>query len=70
MAEKAFFCQSFVLRSRSSVVAVRIDADAAPWGENACYFDVFRIHQADEVFHDDVYTILMEGAVAAETEQV
>ena len=42
-----------------------------PRGVNfAEYFDVFRIHQGDEVFHDDVDAVFMEVAVVAEAEEI
>ena len=31
-------------------------------------FDVFRIHQGNQVFHDDVDAVFMEIAVVAEAE--
>ena len=70
MTEKAFFGQSFVFCSRSSVIAIRINADAASRSEDSCHFDILRGHQLDQVFHDDVDTVFMESAVAAEAEQV
>ncbi len=59
-----------VLRPRFSVVAIRIDRDATTRSELAPYLDVARVHQLDQIVHDDVDTILMEIAVIAEAEQV
>lgn len=59
-----------VLRSRFPVVAIRIDRDAAARSELAPYLDVARVHQFDQVVHDDVHAILVEIAVIAEAEQV
>ena len=60
----------FILGSRTSVVGIWIDADATTRGKNAGDFDVFRIHQTDEVLHNLVDAILMEVSVVAETEEV
>ena len=49
-----------------AVVAVRVDGDAAARRELAPDFDVFGIHELDEVFHDDVDTVLVEVPVIAE----
>ena len=47
-----------------------MNGDAAARCEFAEYFDVFRIHQGDEVFHDDVDAVFMEVAVVAEAEEI
>ena len=70
MVEKPLFCQPFIFSARPAVIAIRVNADSAARGENAGYFYVFGGHQADEVFHDDIDTILMKGPVIAETEQI
>ena len=59
-----------VLRAGAAVVGVGVDADAAAGGEDAGDFDVAGIHEADEVFHDDVDAVLVEVAVVAEGEEV
>lgn len=46
------------------------ERDAAARCELAEHFDVFRIHQGDEVFHDDVDAVFMKIAVVAEAEEV
>ena len=53
-----------------SIVGKRIDADASTRREQACYLDILRIYETDEVFHDDIHAILMEIAMVAEREQV
>lgn len=68
--KKAELGHFFVFRSRSSVVGVGKNADAASWREDSRHFDVFWIHQFDEVLHDDVDTIFVEVAVVSEAEQV
>ena len=57
-------------RVGAAVVGVRVDADAAARGEQARHLDVLRVHEADEVFHDDVHAVFVEVAVVAETKQV
>ena len=47
-----------------------MNGDAAARCELAEYFDVFRIHQGNEVFHDDVDAVFMKIAVVAEAEEV
>ena len=39
-------------------------------GEETGDLDVFGLHEAHEVFHDDIDTVLMEVAVVAEGEEV
>ena len=47
-----------------------MDADASTWREDAPHFDVLRIHEPDQILHDQVHTILVEGSVRAEAEEV
>ena len=67
---EALFGKFFVLGARTAVVGVGIDGDAATWGEEAGNLDVFGIHQFDEVFHDDVYAVLVEVSVVSEAEKI
>ena len=60
----------FPLRPRLTVIAVRVDRDAAAREETSPDLDVFRVHQLDQVFHDDVHAVLMKIAVIAEAEQI
>lgn len=53
-----------------AVVAVRVDAEAAAWQEFTPYFDVFGVHQSNEIFHDDVHAVLVKSPVIAEAEEV
>ena len=57
-------------RTGPAVIAVRVDADTAAGQEFPPHFDVFRVHDPDEVVHDDIDAVFMEIAVIAETEQV
>ena len=59
-----------VFRTRLPVVGIGPYADAAARREDARHLDVFRLHQCDEVFHDDVDTVFVEIAVIAETEEI
>ena len=52
------------------IVGEGVDADAAAGGEDTRYLKVLRVHQFDQVFHDDVDTIFVEIAVVAEREEV
>ena len=67
---ETLFGQFLVLCARTAVVGVGIDGDAPTWGEETGNLDVFGIHQFDEVLHDDVYAVLVEIAVVAETEEI
>ena len=64
--EHAVFCHFFVFGVWTTVVGVGPDADAASGGEDTCDFDVFGVHQLDEVFHDFVDAVFVEVAVVAE----
>ena len=67
---EALFGQFLVLCARTAVVGVRIDGNAATWGEEACDLDIFGVHQFDEVLHDDVYAVLVEVSVVSEAEKI
>ena len=64
---KAFFCRFFPLCTRLAIVCVRIDGQTTAWRKLAPYLDVLRIHQLDEVFHDDVDTVLVKVPMVTET---
>ena len=68
--EEAVLSHFLILCAGLAIVGEGIDADAATRNENARYLDVFGLHQADEVFHDNVDAILVEAAMIAETEEV
>ena len=61
MFEQPLFGQLLELCSRASVIAIRIDAYTSTWREDTRYLNIFRVHQADQVFHDDVDAILVES---------
>ena len=52
--------EAFVLCTFCAVVGVGKDGDAAAWGEEACHFDVFWAHEADEVVEDGVDAVFVE----------
>ena len=70
MCCKALCCKLLILRAWSSVVGEWVDADATSWREKSYYFDVFWSHELNEVFHDGIYTVLVEVAMVAEAEKV
>ena len=52
------------------VVGEWIDTDSSARHEIAGDLKILRIHQFDQIFHDDVHAILMKIAVVAEGEEV
>ena len=66
MEMKALFCRLFPLCTRLAVVCVWIDGQTTARCKLAPYLDVFRIHQLDEVFHDDIDAVLVKVPVIAE----
>ena len=54
MVHKPMLCKLLVFCSRTTIVGVWIDADTATWGEDTRHLYIFRIHEADKVFHDDI----------------
>ena len=47
-----------------------MNTDTAPGSKEPCHLYIFRIHEADEVFHDNVDAVFMEVAMIAETEEI
>ena len=64
---KALFCRLFPLCTRLAVVCVRIDGQTTARRKLTPYLDVLRIHQLDEVFHDDIDAIFVEVPMVTET---
>ena len=64
---KALFGSLFPLGTRLAVVCVWIDGQTTARRKLAPYLDVLRIHQLDEVFHDDIDAVLVKVPVIAET---
>ena len=67
---KALFCSLFPLCTRLAVVCVWIDGQTTARRKLSPYLDVLRIHQLDEVFHDNVNAVLVKVPVIAETKEV
>ena len=67
---KSLFCSLFPLCTRLAVVCVWIDGQTTARRKLAPYLDVLRIHQLNEVFHDDVDAILVKVPMIAETKEV
>ena len=70
VGKQALFSQRGKARARAAPVGKRMNGDAAARGEFAEYFDVFGLHQRDQIFHDNVDTVFMKIAVVAEAEQI
>ena len=64
---KTLFCSLLPLCTRLAVVCVWIDGQTTARRELAPYLDVLRIHQLDEVFHDDIDAIFVEIPMVTET---
>ena len=56
----------FVLRTRATPVGKRPNGNATARREDACDFNVLRIHESDQVLHDLVDTVFVEVTVVAE----
>ncbi len=70
MLKQSLLCHLLKLCARSAVVTVWINGDASAGSELAPYLDVARIHELDEILHDDIHAVLMEVSVVAEAEEV
>ena len=64
---KALFGSLFPLGTRLAIVCVWIDRQTTARRKLAPYLDVLRIHQLDEVFHDNVDAVLVKVPMIAET---
>lgn len=42
------------------MVCKRMDRNTSTWGKKPDYFNILRLHQVLEVFHDNVHAVLME----------
>ena len=61
---------AFILCIRTPVISIRINGNTTAWSKNACNFNIFRIHQANQVFHYNIHTIFVESTMIAKTEKV
>ena len=64
---KALFCSLFPLCTRLAIVCVWIDGQTTARRKLSPYLDVLRIHQLDEIFHDDVDAVLVKVPVITKT---
>ena len=64
---KTLFCSLFPLCTRLAIVCVWVDGQTTARRKLAPYLDVLRIHQLDEVFHDDIDAIFVEIPMITET---
>ena len=64
---KALFCRLFPLCTRLAVVCIWIDGQTTARRKLSPYLDVLRIHQLDEIFHDDVDAVLVKVPVITKT---
>ena len=64
---KTLFGSLFPLCTRLTVVCVWIDGQSTTRRKLTPYLDVLRIHQLDEIFHDDIDAVLVKVPVIAET---
>ena len=63
---KALFCRLFPVCTRLAIVCVWIDGQTTTRRKLTPYLDVLRIHQLDEVFHDDIDAVLVEVPMITE----
>ena len=59
-----------VLMFGIAVIGERFDGDAATGVEQSNDLQIFRIHQFDQIFHDDVHAVFMKVAMVAKAEEV
>lgn len=70
MGLEAALRQLLVARAGATIIGVGVDADPATGCEEPRHLDVLRVHHADQILHDDIDAVLVEGAVVAEGEEV
>ena len=70
MGSESLLRQLLILGAWLAIIGIRPNADATTRSKYSCYLDVLRLHQLDEILHDDVDTVLMEVAMVAETEEI
>ena len=64
---KALFCSLFPISTRLSIVCVWIDGQTTARRKLAPYLDVLRIHQFNQILHDNINAVLVKVPVIAET---
>lgn len=61
---------SFPFCAGLAIVAVGVNGDAASGKEFAPDLNIFRLHQANQILHNNVHTVLMEIPMVSEAEQI
>ena len=64
---KTLFGSLFPFCTRLAIICVWIDGQTTARRKLAPYLDIFRIHQLDKVFHNDVNAVLVKVPMIAET---
>ena len=52
------------------IITVRVNGYPSSGSKFSPFLNVFRVHQTNQIFHDNVYTVLMEISMVAEAEQI
>jgi len=68
MGSHSVFCHFGIFSTGTSVIAIWVYADSASRCKKTGNFDVFGIHEFDEIFHDQVDAIFMKSSMIAKTE--
>lgn len=70
MIHQTMLRHSLIFGALFAVIAVRVNAQAAPWHKLAPNLDVLRLHQGYKVFHNGVHAVLMKLSLTAVAEQI
>ena len=54
---QSVFRHLLIFRSRTAIVSIRIDGNTSTRSKDAGHFNIFRIHQADKIFHNDSHNL-------------
>ena len=70
VVHEALFGQTLILRAGLTIVGVGPNTDTPARRKQSRHLDILGIHETDEVFHDDVYTVFMKVTVVAKAKQI
>ena len=70
MMSQSLPCNRFPFGTRLAIIAVWVDRNTASGQKLSPNFNVKRIHQLDQIVHDNIHTVLVKITVIAKTEQV
>ena len=70
MEMKPFMRRNLSVRTFFPIIRKRVNGQAAPGQEFPPYLDIFRIQQANQVFHYNIHAVFMKIPMIAETEQI